>query len=173
MGMTVQANQAEREKEMTQFKLPSDLQYNRELIENPTDYVKKSGCSSWLYLNGEEFASMPGGMSYEQVQEAVPQSARVISDPPQVLNLALAQQHVEALEALARPTLISCRKGPRASAVAYMYAGLKAGATFEEVIEAAEHESAPFCSFPEYKEWVRTSMASLGSEIPVVNPSES
>ena len=103
----------------------------------------------------------------------MPQCARVISDPPRELNLALAQQHVEALEALERPTLISCRKGPRASAVAYMYAGLKAGATFEEVIEAAENESAPFCSFPEYKEWVRSSIASLGSETPAVHPSES
>lgn len=37
-----------------------------------------------------------------------------------------------------------------------------------EIIEAAEHESAPFCAFPEYKEWVRTSLASLGSELPAV-----
>lgn len=35
---------------------------------------------------------MPGGMSYEQVQAAVPHSARVISDPPRALDLSLARQ---------------------------------------------------------------------------------
>jgi hypothetical protein len=66
-----------------------------------------------------------------------------------------------ALEQLPRPTLISCRTGPRASAVAYMYAGLKARATPAEVVTAAEHDAAPFCAFAAYKEWVRSSMESL------------
>ena len=77
------------------------------------------------------------------------------------LDLDLARQHMAALEQLPRPTLISCRTGPRASAVAYMYAGLKAGATPAEVVAAAELDAAPFCAFAAYKEWVRSSMGSL------------
>jgi protein tyrosine phosphatase (PTP) superfamily phosphohydrolase (DUF442 family) len=71
------------------------------------------------------------------------------------------QQHVAALDTLPRPTLVSCRVGPRASAVAYMYAGLRAGATPDEVIAAAEEEDAPFCAFDDYKEWVKSSIESL------------
>ena len=108
---------------------------------------------------------MPGGISYAQVQQAVPYSVCVVSDPPRVLNLDLARQHVEALEMLPRPTLISCRSGPRASAVAYMYAGLKLGAKCEDVLAAAERDNAPFCTSAEYKEWVRSSMESLRDEI--------
>ena len=107
---------------------------------------------------------MPGGMSYDQVKEATPHSVNVVSDPPQVLNLELARQHVEALDSLPRPTLISCRSGPRASAVAYMYSGLKQGAEPEEVLAAAEKDQAPFLQFDEYKEWVRTSIETLRTE---------
>ena len=150
---------------MSKFQLPANLKYNRGQIQDPTAYAQESGSSSWLCLVGAEFASMPGGMSYAQVQQAVPHSACVVSDPPRVLNLDLARQHVAALESLPRPTLISCRSGPRASAVAYMYAGLKSGAKYEEVIAAAEHENAPFCTSAEYREWVRSSMESLRGEI--------
>jgi protein tyrosine phosphatase (PTP) superfamily phosphohydrolase (DUF442 family) len=146
---------------MAGFQLPRDLMYNRGAIQEPSAYAKEAGCASWLFLVGEEFASMPGGMSYAQVQQSVPVSARVVSDPPLELDLELARQHVAALEQLPRPTLISCRTGPRASAVAYMYAGLKAGATPAEVVTAAEHDNAPFCAFTAYKEWVRSSMESL------------
>jgi len=103
-------------------------------------------------------------MSYQQVQAATPHSANVISDPPRVLNLELAQQQVAALDALPRPTLISCRTGPRASAVAYMYSGLKLGADPEEVISAAEKDNAPFVKSDEYKDWVRSSIKSLRKE---------
>ena len=108
---------------------------------------------------------MPNGMSYLQVQQATLESRCVVSDPPRVLNLDLARQHVEALEKLPRPTLISCRSGPRASAVAYMYAGLKQGASYEEVLSAAERDNAPFCAFEEYKDWVRSSMDSLKDDV--------
>lgn len=146
---------------MTEFHLPDDLLYNRGAIQDPGEYAAKTGSASWLYLVGEEFASMPGGMSYAQVQEAVPSSARVVSDPPRILDLDLARQHVDALDQLPRPTLISCRTGPRASAVAYMYAGLKLGAAPDAVLAAADEDGAPFCAFPEYREWVRSSMESL------------
>src|SRR5512138_1351282 len=140
---------------MEHFKLPDDLKFNNGFIKNPTTYLKDRGCISWLYLVGEEFANMENGMSYEQVQEATPNSVNVVSDPPQILNLDLATQHVSALDSLPRPTLISCRTGPRASAVAYMYSGLKLGAEPDEVIAAAEQDNAPFTKIDEYKNWVR------------------
>lgn len=146
---------------MKKFELPPDLKFNRGFILNPSEYLKDAGCTSWLFLVGEEFASMENGISYQQVQQATQDSINVISDPPRNLDLDLAKQHVKALDELPRPTLISCRTGPRASAVAYMYAGLKSGADAEDVIAAAEEDGAPFVSNEEYKGWVRTSMEAL------------
>lgn len=149
---------------MSGFQLPPDLKFNRGLIQDPAAYVRESGSASWLFLVGDEFASMPGGISYAQVQEAVPHSARVVSDPPRVLTLDLARQQVEALEQLPRPTLISCRTGLRGSAVAYLYAGLKEGAAPDDVIAAAERDNAPFCTYPEYTGWLRASLQALQAE---------
>ncbi len=150
---------------MADFKLPTDLKHNTAMVQNPSEYAKESGCASWLFLVGDEFATMPGGISYAQVQQAIPQSARVVSDPPRVLNLDLARQHIKALDELPRPTLITCRTGPRAAAVAYMYAGLKSNATYDQVIAAAEKADAPFCKFPECREWVKSSMDALKNEV--------
>jgi len=144
---------------MEKFTFPGDLRYNNGFIKNPDSYFKDSGCKSWLSLVGEEFAQMEDGISYAQVSE------NVVSDPPQVLNLNLAHQHVAALDFLPRPTLISCRTGPRASAVAYMYSGLKQGADPDEVIATAEKVNAPFTKFEDYKNWVRTSIESLREEL--------
>jgi hypothetical protein len=146
---------------MKKFHLLNDLHFNKSLIQNPANYLKEVGCASWLYLPGEEFENIEGGMSYNQVLAATPHSINVISDPPRVLNLDLAKQHVEALDSLKRPTLISCRTGARASAVAYMYSGLKLGAEPDEVLAIAEKDQAPFVQFEEYKEWVRSSIESL------------
>ena len=157
---------------MKKFELLKDLRFNRGLIQDPTNYIKDIECKSWLFLIGEEFAKMDGGMSYEQVKEATPYSENVISDPPRVLNLELAKQHVEALDSLPRPTLISCRTGPRASAVAYMYSGLKLGAEPDEVIATAEKDQAPFVQFEDYKKWVRDSMESLRTEPGQVHSSD-
>ncbi len=104
---------------------------------------------------------MEKGMSFQQVQESTPNCLNVVSDPPDTLNLDLAQQQVEALDALPRPTLISCRMGPRASAVAYMYSGLKLGINPIDVINAAEKANAPFVKSDEYKAWVRDSIEAL------------
>ncbi len=103
---------------MKNFELPKDLFYNTEAINDPATFFKESSGQSWLCLTGEEFAQMENRISYEQMQAATPHSINVISDPPFTLNLDLAKQHVEALDSLPRPTLISCRVGPRASAVA-------------------------------------------------------
>jgi hypothetical protein len=149
---------------MKKFKLLDHLHYNNGAIKNPSAYFKDAGYNSWLFLVGEEFAKMEGGMSFAQVQAATPDSINVISDPPHVLDLELARQHVKALDTLPGHTLISCRTGPRASAVAYMYSGLKLGADPDEVLETAEKDEAPFVRFKEYKEWVRTSIESLRIE---------
>lgn len=146
------------------FRLPSDLFFNTEKIANPTAFARDRNAASWLYLNGAEFASMDGGMSYAQVQEAVDRSENVISDPPRVLDLELARQHVRALDELPRPTLITCRQGPRSSAVSYMYAGLRSGAQPADVLAAAEADGAPFCKFDDYKAWVAESIEALRRE---------
>lgn len=143
------------------FRLPADLIFNTARIADPQGFARDHRAASWLYLNGEEFASMEGGMSFAQVQQAVAHAANVITDPPRVLDLALAQQHVEALDHLPRPTLVTCRAGPRASAVAYLYAGLVEGAEPDAVLAAAEQAGAPFCRFDDYKAWVAESLVAL------------
>ena len=146
---------------MKKFELPRDLIFNNGKIANPAAFAKEHHAASWLYLNGPEFASMEGGMSYAQVERAVARSANVISDPPRVLDLELAKQHVAALDELPRPTLVTCRAGPRSSAVAYMYAGLRSGASADDVIAEAEKNGAPFCKFAEYKVWLTETLDAL------------
>ena len=146
---------------MARFALPAGLIFNRGKIADPAAFAREHGAASWLYLNGEEFAAMEGGMSYAQVQAAVPASRNVISDPPRVLDLELARQHVAALDELPRPTLVTCRAGPRSSAVAYMYAALDTDADPDEVLARAEADDAPFTKFEDYKQWVRDSLHAL------------
>ncbi|MFO0747156.1 MAG: hypothetical protein U1F43_16055 [Myxococcota bacterium] len=154
---------------MADFELPRDLMFNRGKIADPAAFARERQASSWLYLCGDEFASMEGGMSYAQVQAAVAQSANVVSDPPRVLDLDLARRHVAALDALPRPTLVTCRAGPRSSAVAYLYAGLRAGADARDVLAEAERQGAPFCAFDDYKDWLTTSLAALRDTPPATN----
>ena len=146
---------------MTEFAPPGDIAFNRGPIEDAAAYAEEVGCASWLCLTGPEFAAMEGGMSYDAVSAAVPQSANVVSDPPRVLDLELARQHVAALDELPRQTLVTCRTGPRASAVVYMYSGLRAGASPEEVVAAAERDGAPCATSDEYKTWIAESMVAL------------
>ena len=149
---------------MSEFAAPKDLIFNRGPIADPHEYAAAVGCASWLCLTGTEFAEMEGGLSYDAVREAVNESMIVVSDPPRVLNLELARRHVEALDQLPRPTLVSCRTGPRASAVVYMYAGLRDGASPEEVLAAAERDGAPCTAFPEYNAWIVDSITALRAE---------
>jgi protein tyrosine phosphatase (PTP) superfamily phosphohydrolase (DUF442 family) len=93
-------------------------------------------------------------MSYASVQAAVAESANIVSDPPRLLDMDLARRHVAALDELPRPTLVTCRVGPRSSAVVYLYAGLRAGATPDEVLARAEADGAPFCDSDELRAWV-------------------
>jgi hypothetical protein len=139
---------------MPDFAGPTDLKFNRGPIADPEAFAHEASAASWLYLCGEEFAAMDGGMSYASVQAAVPESMNIVSDPPREMTMDLAREHVAALDALPRPTLVTCRAGPRSSAVAYLYAGLRSGATAEQVLAQAEADDAPFSHSDDLKAWV-------------------
>ncbi len=146
---------------MANFRVPDDLTFNRGPIANPEAFAKDAGAASWLYLCGTEFASMDGGMSYEQVQAAVPESENIVSDPPRELTIDLAREHMAAIDRLPRPTLITCRAGPRSSAVVYLYSGLRAGATADEVLAQADADEAPFAKMDDLRSFVRNGMTEL------------
>ena len=146
---------------MADFESPTDLTFNRGLIADPEAFARDADAPSWLFLCGEDFAAMEGGMSYASVQAAVAESANVVSDPPQVLNMDLARRQVAALDELPRPTLVTCRMGPRSSALVYLYAGLRAGATADEVLARAEEDEAPFTGSDDLKAWVAQGLGEL------------
>lgn len=146
---------------MADFDGPLDMTFNRGLIADPEAFARDAGAASWLFLCGEEFATMDGGMSYADVQAAVDKSANIVSDPPRVLDMDLARQHVAALDQLPRPTLVTCRTGPRSSALVYLYAGLEAGASADEVLARAEEDEAPFVGSDDLKAWVTQGLGEL------------
>lgn len=146
---------------MADFELPDDLKFNTAPIADPEAFARESEAASWLYLCGEEFAAMEGGMSYDSVQAAVPASAQVVSDPPRTMDMDLARKQLAALDELPRPTLVTCRRGPRSSAVVYLRAGLEAGAGADEVIARARADEAPFAGSEELEAWVRRGLAEL------------
>jgi hypothetical protein len=146
---------------MADFQGPTGLTFNRGLIADPAAFARDANAASWLFLCGEEFAAMEGGMSYADVEAAVAKSANIVSDPPRTLDMDLARRHVAALDELPRPTLVTCRTGPRSSAAVYLYAGLRAGATADEVLSRAEADNAPFCGFEDLKAWVAKGLAEL------------
>src|ERR1700692_2365853 len=129
---------------MAGFEFPKDLAFNREAISDPEAFARDAGAASWLFLCGDDFAALDWGISYAQVQASVPESENIVSDPPVALDVELARQHVAALALLPRPTLVTCRTGPRSAAVAYLYAGLRAGASAHEVLARADADDAPF-----------------------------
>jgi hypothetical protein len=146
---------------MADFKGPADISFNRGLIADPEAFAQDADAASWLFLCGEDFAAMEGGMSYAGVQAAVAESANIVSDPPQVLDMDLARRHVAALDELPRPTLVTCRTGPRSSALVYLYAGLRAGATADEVLARAKADEAPFSGSDELEAWVAQGLSEL------------
>jgi hypothetical protein len=143
------------------FETPTELTNNRGLIEDPEAFAREAGAASWLFLCREEFASMEGGMSYADVQLAVPMSANVVSDPPTPLDLDLARRQIEALDELPRPTLVTCRTGPRSSALIYLYAGLGAGASADDVLARAEADGGAFVQSDELLGWVAEGLEAL------------
>jgi hypothetical protein len=146
---------------MAEFERPGDLINNRGLVADPEAFARDAGAASWLYLCGEEFASIEGGMSYARVQAAVGESENIVSDPPRKLDMNLARRQIAVLDRLSRPTLVTCRTGPRSSALIYLYAGLKAGARADEVLERAEANGEPFAASDELKAWVTQGLVEL------------
>lgn len=143
------------------FSSPTDLTHNRGLIGDPAAFAKEAGAASWLYLCGDEFAAMEGGMSFADVQTAVPESSNLIADPPRPFDMDIARRGVAELDRLPRPTLVTCRTGPRSSALVYLYAGLRSGASAEEVLARAEEDGAPFVQAEPLKEWVAQGLDEL------------
>jgi len=146
---------------MSQFPGPTGLAHNRGAIADPAAYAKENGAASWLYLCGEEWAGMEGGMSYADVQAAVPESVNLIADPPRAFDMDVARRGVEALDQLPRPTLVTCRTGPRSSALVYLYSGLRSGASPADVLARAEADGAPFVQAEPLKQWVVQGLAEL------------
>lgn len=146
---------------MSEFETPTDLMHNRGPVADPEAFAREQGAASWLFLCGEEFAGMDGGISYEDVRRAVPVSANVVSDPPTELDLDLARRQIEALDGLPRPTLVTCRTGPRSSALVYLYAGLHAGASADDVLVRAEADGAPWTKSDELRGWVADGLEQL------------
>src|ERR1700747_2851804 len=134
---------------------------NRGLIADPGAFAREKCAASLLYLCGEEFASVEGGMSYEDVQRAVPVSANVVSDPPTPLDLDLARRQIEALDGLPGPTLVTCRTCPRSATPISLYAGLKSGASADDVLARAEADDAPWARSEELRVWVTDGLEQL------------
>ena len=107
---------------------------------------------------------MDWGISYDDVCAVVPASANVVADPPVELDLDVARDVFEALDQLPRPTLITCRTGPRASALAYLYAGLRSHASSDDVLGAADADDAPFTKVEAYRAFVTRGLRDLASE---------
>ncbi|MDE3133205.1 MAG: hypothetical protein KGL15_03980 [Acidobacteriota bacterium] len=131
------------------------------MIADPAAFAKDAGAASWLYMCGEEFAGMEGGMSYADVQSAVGESVNLIADPPRPFDMDVARRGVAALDRLPRPTLVTCRTGPRSSALVYLYAGLRAGASADEVLARAASDNAPFVGAEPLRAWVAEGLAEL------------
>jgi protein tyrosine phosphatase (PTP) superfamily phosphohydrolase (DUF442 family) len=149
---------------MADFESPTDLKFNRAPIADPQAFARDASAASWLFLCGDEFAAMEQGMSYASVEEAVPESMNIVSDPPREMTMDLAREHVAALDSLPRPTLVTCRAGPRSSAVVYLYSGLRSGASADEVLARAEADRAPFVQSEELKAFVAQGLDELAEE---------
>ena len=146
---------------MSKFESPTDLMHNRGLIADPAAFAHEAGAKSWLYLCGEEFAATEGGMSYADVQAAVPESVNMIADPPRPWDMDSARAGIAALDELPRPTLVTCRTGPRSSALVYLYAGLRSGASAEDVLAQADVDEAPFAQAEPLRQWLTQAMTEL------------
>ena len=104
---------------------------------------------------------MDGGMSFADVQAAVAVSANVVSDPPQTLDMDLARRQIAALDELPRPALVTCRTGPRSSALVHLYEGLRSGESADEVLARARDDGAPFVQSAECCAWVEQGLREL------------
>jgi hypothetical protein len=141
----------------------AELAHNNGLIADPAQFAREHRAASWLFLCGEEFAAMDGGMSYADVEAAVDASVNIVSDPPRTLDMDLARRQVAALDDLPRPTLVTCRTGPRSSALVYLYEGLRSGESAEQVLARAESDDAPFVRSEECRVWLEQGLRELST----------
>ena len=146
---------------MAELPTPVDLTFNRGPIRDPAAFAKDAHAASWLFLCGEEFAAMDGGISYADVQAAVDTSVNIVSDPPVVPDMDLARRQIAALDELPRPTAVTCRAGPRSSALVYLYSGLRAGASAGDVLARARSDDAPFVGNEALEAWVTRGLTEL------------
>ena len=149
---------------MAEFRAPSDITFNRGPIADPEAFARNADAKSWLFLCGDEWAENEKGMSYAQVQAAVPESEHIIADPPKAFDMNAARTILAAIDRLPRPTLVTCRVGPRSSAAVYLYAGLQSGATAEEVLARADADGAPFAGTNAYRDFVTQGLEELRAE---------
>ena len=70
------------------------------------------------------------------MQAAVGEWVDIVADPPHPFDFEITRQGIAVLDDLPRPTLVTCRTGPRSSALVYLYAGLKSGASADNIIAA-------------------------------------
>src|SRR3954469_16827055 len=146
---------------MAAFQAPTDLAFNRGLIASPEEFAHAHDAAAWLFLCGDEFAAMEGGMSYASVEAAVPEAVQLPADPPRDFDMEIARRGVDALDYLPRPALVTCRTGPRSSALVYLYAGLKANASADDVLAQADADHAPFAANEQLRAWVTKGLAEL------------
>jgi hypothetical protein len=149
---------------MPAFDTPTELLHNRGLIADPEAFAHDNTAESWLFLCGTDFAAMDGGMSYEQVQHAVGAAENIVADPPAPFDLDTVREGIAALDRLPRPTLVTCRTGPRSSALVYIYAGLQEKASADDVLARADADGAPFMQAEPLRNLVRQSIEELGSK---------
>jgi hypothetical protein len=149
---------------MADFTAPSDIIFNHGPIPDPEAFARDAGAKSWLFLCGEEWAAHEKGMSFAQVQSAVPESENIVADPPEPFDMNAARTILAAIDRLPRPTLVTCRVGPRSSAAVYLYAGLQSGASADEVLAQADADGAPFAGTDAYRDFVTQGLEELRSE---------
>ena len=136
------------------FETPTDLRHNRGLIDDPETFAKEADAASWLFSLRPGVRGDEGGISYEQVQSAVPESLE------HRLRSAALMGHGTRPRARCRarhdapPDTRHLPTGPRSSALVYLYAGLQERASADEVIARAEADGAPFTGSDELKAWV-------------------
>ena len=129
---------------MAEFQSPIDLIHNRGLIADPVAFAKDAGAASWLYLCGEEFAAMQGGMSYADVRSAVPESVNLNGGPAAARSTWRCRPTRDRCSGpVPRPTLVTCRTGPRSSALVYLHAGLRSGALSTTCLPAQKPTAFP------------------------------
>src|SRR3954453_19200769 len=146
---------------MVAFQTPSELSYNRGLIASPKEFAREHGAAAWLFMCGDEFATMEGGMSYASAEAVGAEGVQLPAAPPRDFDMEIARRGVDALDDLPRPTVVTCRTGPRSSALVYLYAGLQAGVSPEDVFARAEEDDAAFVKSDELRAWVANGLEQL------------